>query len=538
MDEQNKWTEEALATSCLRELENLDYDEVVVIETATGKCRVLTDGAFRDGGMDFDAGAAAYCAASVLPEDRERIRETLCFQNIVQNLEGRRELRRSFKVLENGRVRFKRARFTWLDSDRTYILGRRIDVTHIAKMEQERRDALESTLAVVEECNRSRGRFLSHLNKEIRSPMAAMGRLIEMEKDGDASAASGHCYREIMEALHSLEALFETIGDVSGLETGTIKLSKGLIDMTEMFNTLRRQVIDRAEKQGIGYRFLAEPSLKKQYIGDGERLHQILFNLLENGIKYARRGGEVILSARELRDEGDKATIQFEVCDTGQGITEQEMAHVFDVFGQGAYDERGGLGGPGMGNAVARGLARLMDGDISVHSEEDQTVFTVRVVLGNTAVPVAAGLSVVTVPPEETHPGGYNFVGKRVLVCEDHPLNAMIVKKILSDKGFEVIQAVNGKIGWEKYKGNPAGWFDAILMDIRMPVMDGLAATRRIRGEKLRDAGTIPIIAMTSVESEEGLPKTQEAGMNGYLTKPIDGEEMLQTLDGLISRKK
>jgi len=481
---------------------------------------------------------AAYCESQVLPEDRERFRKAADLQKITDNLEQKREYRVSVKVLENGRVRFKRSRFTRLAPGSPLILMRRVDVTHVAKMEQERRDALESTLAVVEECNRSRSQFLGRLNREIRRPMEAMSRLTELQKDGDASAASGHCYEETMEALQSLQELLETIGDVSRLETEAIKLSKGTIDMPAMFNTLRREVVNRAEKQGIGYRFLAEPSLKKQYIGDGERLHQILFNLLENGIKYASHGGEVILSARELRDEGDKATVQFEVCDTGHGISEGEMAHVFDVFSQGAYDERGGLNGTGMGNAVAQGLARLMDGDISVHSEEDQTIFTVRVVLGNTAVPVESGLSIGVVPPEEARPVGFNFVGKRVLVCEDHPLNAMIVKKILSDKGFEVIQAVNGKIGWEKYKGNPAGWFDAILMDIRMPVMDGLAATRRIRSEKLRDAGTIPIIAMTSVGSEEGIPRTREAGMNGYLTKPIDGEEMLRTLDGFISRKK
>ena len=252
----------------------------------------------------------------------------------------------------------------------------------------------------------------------------------------------------------------------------------------------------------------------------------MLINLLGNAVKFTPAEGKVTLAVEELESFGEWASVSFAVSDTGIGIAKEDQERVFRSFEQ-ASSNPSKQQGTGLGLSISSRLVQLMGSNIQIESEPGAGS-TFRFVIS-----IRLGEDMETEVREEE----VSFAGCRVLVVEDNELNAEIAQCLLEDRGFAVDCAYNGAEAVERIKNTPPGTYDVILMDIMMPVMDGLAATRAIRAMAREDCHTIPIVAMSANAFDDDLKKSVECGMNGHLSKPVDVEKLYQTLGEIVLRK-
>ncbi len=251
----------------------------------------------------------------------------------------------------------------------------------------------------------------------------------------------------------------------------------------------------------------------------------MLLSILDNAVKYTDAPGTVTLSVQTAADASDLRTLRFAVTDTGVGIDSAFLPKVFEVFTQEDASATNRFGGSGISMALAKNIVELMNGNITVQSEKNVgSTFTVTLPLR------LAGDEIADAQEESV-----SLDGKRVLLAEDLPENAEIVTDLLELEGVETEHAENGQIALDLFSGAEPGTYDAILMDLRMPVMDGLEATRRIRTLPRADAKTIPIIALTANAFESDIRASLEAGMNAHLAKPADADYLYATLKRLIA---
>ncbi len=253
------------------------------------------------------------------------------------------------------------------------------------------------------------------------------------------------------------------------------------------------------------------------------RISQVLINLLGNAVKFTAAGGRVIFSVVELGGDEEQAQVSFAVSDTGIGIAPEDQERVFRSFEQ-ASSNPSKQQGTGLGLSISSRLVQLMGSNIQIESTLGE---------GSTfrfAIPINLGEDMETEASQEE----FSFDGCRVLVVEDNELNSEIAQCLLEERGFAVDCVFNGAEAVEQVKNMPSGTYDVILMDIMMPVMDGLSATRAIRGMEREDCHTIPIVAMSANAFDDDLKKSVECGMNGHLSKPVDVEKLYQTLGEII----
>jgi len=260
------------------------------------------------------------------------------------------------------------------------------------------------------------------------------------------------------------------------------------------------------------------------------KLRQVLINILGNAVKFTDEGGKIEFLVGEIRRCEGKAVMQFVISDNGIGMSEDYLPHIFDAFSQENASFHSKHGSTGIGMPITKSIVELMNGTIEVESEKGKgTTFTVTVTLGisdRQAEEKASDTAANKSPVE--------LKGRRILLAEDVSVNAEIIVMMLKMHMIEVDVAENGRIAVEKFTGQPEGFYDAILMDMRMPEMDGLEAARLIRSCERDDAETVPIIALTANAFEEDVQKSIQAGLNAHLSKPIEPDILLDTLERLI----
>lgn len=260
---------------------------------------------------------------------------------------------------------------------------------------------------------------------------------------------------------------------------------------------------------------------------DKLRFNQICFNLLSNAVKYTPEYGHVEFFMGDRLIKDGKMYITLRIKDDGIGMSEEFQQHLYEAFEQENHESA--TSGSGLGLSIVKRLVELMEGTITLKSVQGE----------GTEFCVYLPLTICEVKENNVEKAEkkkvFDFNDKRVLLCEDHPLNIEIMTKILRKKGMQIEVAENGQKGVELFANSPIGSFDIILMDIRMPVMDGLEATKAIRSLAREDAQTIPIIAMTANAFQEDREKSQQAGMNEHLAKPIDPQKLFDTLERYLS---
>ena len=266
-------------------------------------------------------------------------------------------------------------------------------------------------------------------------------------------------------------------------------------------------------------------------MADKVRLNQIFFNIFSNAVKYTKQGGSISYREENVQIADNVITSDFIVSDTGIGMSKEFQEHMFQPFAQENNEFTAQVQGTGLGLSITKSLVELMGGNIHIDSELGKGT-TITVTLSFEMA--VEGDADERKKKQRKELSEANLAHRRILLVEDHPLNTEIAKRLLEKKGIIVFTADHGKNGVEKFASSDVYFFDAILMDIRMPVMDGLEATREIRQLDRPDAGSIPIIAMTANAYEEDVQLSREAGMDGHLSKPIQPDQLFQTLSEML----
>ena len=392
---------------------------------------------------------------------------------------------------------------------------------------QERTQALAAALETAEMAKRSRGQFLANMSHEIRTPMNSVMGMVYLALKTDPNPVQRDYLEKIQKSGAHLLSIINDILDFSKIDAGKLELESGIFDLEQVLQHIVNVAGDKTSEKGLGLRLEVGPDVPKLLRGDALRVGQILINFLNNAIKFTAQGGVVIrvhlLPLAQPLDAGtpDLCQLSFEVEDTGIGIDESQCARLFESFEQGDPSTTRKYGGTGLGLAISRQLAILMGGEIGVSS---------RLGVGSTFWFIAHfhqahDARQLVRPPTSVQDAIASLRGKHVLVADDNEFNLDVARGLLQDIGVRVATAENGSLAVDAIRSTA---FDCVLMDMQMPVMDGLLATRTIRGDPA--IAHMVVIAMTANAGQEDLNRCLQAGMDEVLTKPIDPDLLFMTL--------
>ncbi|MDR0946408.1 MAG: response regulator [Ruminococcus sp.] len=381
--------------------------------------------------------------------------------------------------------------------------------------------------------SKAKSDFLSKMSHEIRTPMnAIIGMTTIAMKDKENTPKQADYLKKIDYSAKYLLSLINDILDMSRIESGKIKTEITVCDLDEILGGLDSIIGSQCETRGIKYT-VKDSAQFRRFLSDPLKLNQIFMNLLGNSVKFTEPGGEIIFTVSSIDDIGEKKSLFFSVRDTGIGIRRERLERIFEAFEQEDVSTARQYGGTGLGLPIASSYAAMLDGELKVDSEPGRGTefyFTIPVEPVN-----ESAASPQTSAPTETAES--NFKGKHILVAEDDELNTEIAKTLLEAEGFIVTCAENGAIALKLFTESKTNTFDAILMDIRMPIMNGLEATSRIRHSERPDAKSIPIIALSANAFPEDIENSKNAGMTDHVIKPLDMRVLMGKLRKMITQK-
>lgn len=387
---------------------------------------------------------------------------------------------------------------------------------HRAQKEQQKADA----------ANAAKTAFLTRMSHDIRTPLNGILGLIEIEelKDGDMQVARESRAKARVAANHLL-SLINDILEMGKIEDRKLTLEHAPFNLKELCDDALVLCKLRASGNGITMQDNSLPYATGPYmIGSPTHIRRIIINLLDNSIKYNKRGGSVTFSSQTKPLDDGHALFCFSVSDTGIGMAPEFLKHIYEPFAQEGDDARSKFQGTGMGMPIVKSLIELMGGTIEISSEVGAgSTFNVQIPLDIDKNPQAKERA-------DGQANSCSLAGMNVLLAEDNELNAEIAQALLESEGIVVTRAADGNEALSLYVGRPAGSFDAILMDIMMPGMDGYEATRAIRLSEKADAADIPIIALTANAFAEDAKAARDAGMNAHLPKPLDFNKLKNIL--------
>lgn len=394
-------------------------------------------------------------------------------------------------------------------------------------------EALAEALAMAEEASLAKTAFLSNMSHEIRTPMNAIIGLDNLALNDDTLQPQTREYLEkIGGSAQHLLGLINDILDMSRIESGKITLAREEFSFRDMLEQINTMVMSQCSEKGLNYECRILNRVDDSYIGDDTKLKEVLINILSNAIKFTEAPGSVTLTVERTAEYEDQSTLQFRIKDTGIGIDKEYIPKIFDAFSQEDDSRKSKYGSTGLGMAITKNLVDMMNGTIHVESEKGVgTEFTVVITLKNFEHQDPARHHNVNLFKEKKQA---ELAGRHILLAEDVALNAEIMIDVLDMEDIEADHAENGRIAVEMFRDSEIGAYDAILMDIRMPEMDGLEAAAAIRDMDRADAKIIPIIALTANAFDEDMQRSLQVGMNAHLTKPVEPDHLYQTLGELI----
>ncbi len=412
------------------------------------------------------------------------------------------------------------------------VIKKRLD--NLLTMQDQKRE-LEEALLKAERANQAKTEFLSRISHDMRTPLNGILGITALLKD---SVKEDKTYQDVLQLEMSGKYLLNLINDtldVNKIEIGKLELHPGVYDGRVSFDNIIELIRPNVDKKKIIFNAQLDNSITEQLYIDMGRLQQMIMNILGNAVKFTPEGGAVDFHMINVSRTKDIVYEKIIISDNGPGMSGDFLPHLFEPFTQENPGSTGNSNGTGLGMTITRQIVELMGGTIEVESTIGKgTTFTLNL-----------PLKIATLEQREKWKketdfdfNGYNYDNIRILLCEDHPLNAEIVIRLLSKKGIIVEHAKDGREGLDMFASSEAGYYDLILMDIRMPVMDGLEATKAIRKLSRKDAFRIPIIAMTANAFDEDIEQTRMAGMNAHLGKPIEIDKVLSCIAQMLHLRK
>ena len=393
-------------------------------------------------------------------------------------------------------------------------------VTLLISRSRMRGKVMRLKLEKAEETSRAKSDFLSKMSHEIRTPMNAIIGLTNLALlTGEASPSIQEDLNKIDSSAKFLLSLLNDVLDMSKIDSQKMQLTASPFNMEVVVGQLEDMFKLQAQEKHLSLKFIHALS-HRWYLGDAMRLSQVLTNLLSNAYKFTPEGGHITLSIQEEPCSGGSSQLRFTVQDTGCGIAEEDTERIFHAFEQGKNRSKSGVG-TGLGLPISQNLVQLMGGELQVESAVGKgSLFRFSIPL-----PIAEEPA-----DREQIPESLSLAGLHVLLAEDNDINAEIAVELLKMEDVAVDRAENGQAALELFTTHPAGYYDLILMDINMPIMDGLTAAEQIRVQNRADARNVPILAMTANTFQEDRDKATAAGMNGFLSKPFDVNQLYDAL--------
>ncbi|QYF96026.1 response regulator [Massilia sp. PAMC28688] len=409
----------------------------------------------------------------------------------------------------------------------SYLLGFSIDVSE----QRAARDAMQRAVESAQAASRAKSEFLANMSHEIRTPMNGILGMTELVLESDLQPEQRDDIGLVKASADALLTIVNDILDFSKIEAGKLDLEEVPFDLRKLVRETVRSMALRAQQKGLLLECRVDPAIARTMKGDPGRLRQVLINLLGNAIKFTQQGSVTLAVAMDA-EQGEQCMVSFAVSDTGIGIPADKQGMIFEAFSQVDGSTTRQFGGTGLGLTICRRLVILMQGDISVSSTPGKgSTFRFVVPLRHAAVqlpvgqdeaePAAASSAAAGLAPILARKDGRH--GLRILLAEDNPVNQRLALRLLEKMGHRITVVANGM---DACTAAMTGAFDLVLMDVQMPELDGLSATRRIRQWEAAHAGHLPIIAMTARAMQGDRERCLEAGMDDYMSKPVDSERL------------
>lgn len=437
----------------------------------------------------------------------------------------------AYTLIIHGEKRRYRIIYTYLEQDHRTLLCAVQNTTAMYQQELRQKAELRAAVARAQEASKAKTAFLSRVSHDMRTPLNGILGLTTLLKEHVRDDTALQDLSELeMSGRYLLNLINDTL-DMSRIESGRMELHPTVCDGKTLFKNAMALSNASLTAKRIQFNVRAIDLPFTTLYVDVERLEQVVLNVLGNAIKFTPEGGRIDVTMRNLSRDEQVIVDELVVQDSGIGISPEFLPHIFDAFSQEDATRTSSYQGTGLGMSITKQLLELMGGSIRVESELGKGTTCTIVLRLTVATPEQVREWKKSLVAQQEHTLLY---GKRVLLCEDHPLNAQIATRLLIARGLSVEHAENGAAGVAMFQNAAPGYYDAVLMDIRMPVMDGLDATRAIRALPRADATTIPIIAMTANAFANDADQTRAAGMNAHLSKPIQTELLFQTLAQLL----
>lgn len=647
----------------------LDKDEGVCYQSHTG----LDEPGFKAGEhFKYLASVTAYAKRYITEQYLDEFMRFIQPESIINSLKDHNVISYTYMVKRRGKESYETVRFAGMrsKSDKEGQISRSVGACFVnsdaeTRRAMEQQQALNDALSAAEEASKAKTAFLSNMSHEIRTPMNAIIGLDSIAlNDPDVPERTREYLEKIGASAEHLLGLINDILDMSRIESGRLTLKNEEFSFGKLLEAVNTMFSSQCQDKGLSYKCSINSDIDEYYIGDNMKLRQVLVNILGNAVKFTDEGGEVKLQIeRKAKFEG-KSTLCFKISDTGIGISEEYLPHIFDPFSQEDSSSTNKYGSSGLGMAITKRIVEMMNGNIRVESQKGVgTTFIVTVTLSDSdrtdngeqyddihpekmtvliidddpvalkhaqlvlekvgvtsetadngkkavemvklrharrepyklilvdwkmpeldgiettrmireAVGHESAIIILTayrwddIQDEAIQAGVDSFLpkplfaaaimdefksavkkkklsnqdgqaktdlrGKRVLLAEDMAINAEIMMMVLNMRGIKADHAENGRIAVELFASHPEGYYDAILMDMRMPEMDGLEASRTIRAMERADAKTVPIIALTANAFDEDVQRSMQAGLNAHLSKPVQPEVLFDTLESLM----
>ncbi|MDD4370975.1 MAG: ABC transporter substrate binding protein [Anaerostipes sp.] len=455
-------------------------------------------------------------------EDKDEVIKKFSIETVTEELHQGDTYFFFFSLYIWKKKHYYQANYSYIDQ-KNGLLGLVItDITDIYYEQIKQQQILKEALAQAESANVAKSEFLARMSHDMRTPMnGILGLSYIMEKEEDL--------KEIKKDLKQLQGsgeyllrLIMDVLDVNKIDSKMFHLYPKVCDKEKIFASIISIVKPQMDAKAIEFHFEKGESKWKYVMIDEQRLKQIFVNLLSNAIKFTPEGGQIDFGMELISEKNHIIQHKFIIKDTGIGISEEFLPKVYMSFEQ-ENRIRENLGGTGLGLSIVKKLVELMDGSIEIESKINQgTKVTLYLDFPEADTPES---------PEITKSKDIKILeNKRILLCEDHPLNAKITINLLEKQGAVVDWMKNGELGLKAFEDSPLYFYDTILMDIRMPVLGGLEATKAIRSLDRADAEKVPIIAMTANAYEEDVEKAMDVGMNVHLAKPVKPSKMYETI--------
>ena len=464
----------------------------------------------------------------VAPKHREAMREFLDFHTLAARLEHKKTIVLEY---EDPAGRWYMARFIVKRRDENgkveAVLYVARDFTEEKKHELDLQARLRAIAVEAKRANLTKTNFLRRMSHDIRTPLnGIIGMLHIADKCQDDPEKLAECKEKIHHSADYLLDLVNNVLDISKLESGSLVLENKPFQMGQLLLKSVGIVETSARDHGIRFEGGREASVihHRQLIGSPLHLNRVLMNIASNAIKYNRPGGSIKVYCKEISSDDKTAVYQFVCEDTGLGMSKEFQAHAFEPFTQEGKETVTSFSGSGLGLSIVKDIVELMGGTIALESEENVgTKFTIT-------IPFLIDPNGKAPEEIESRVQNVDLAGKRALLVEDNELNMEIARTFLEEEGLVIFEATNGKEAVEIFNQSEMNQFDYIFMDVMMPVMDGLTATKEIRKLSRADAKTVPIIAMTANAFVEDQNACLDAGMNGHVGKPIDPKALKEAM--------